>query len=223
MGLLLGALRVTGPLPEQATFVIEGAAFEGHAVLEANHHCGESGGLNCATGVLCMPTYVLHNVRWRSAGHIANGAYILFQQEGPPSHPLHGVATMGGIFALSPPEEANAAGGFLPAGFCALCAGAYTYLLELDGGTTCVTADSLGLGALPRPVPNQPLALALNPSRARAAPGPWSNDGPRSDPPPAPSPRRTLPLWHPVPQAAARAEGVLPRPELLAAGGGVGA
>jgi hypothetical protein len=140
-------------LPDQATFVIDGARFEGQSWLEANHHCGESGGLNCATGVLCMPTYVLHNVSWHSrAPH-----WVLFQQPGAPTFPLHGVATMGGIFSLSPPEEANIDGGFLPPGFCALCAGTYAFLLglQMDGGDTgdgsggaiCVTADSLGLGA----------------------------------------------------------------------------
>ena len=48
-------------LPDMAAFIIENSLFSRDTQLETNHHCNAG-----ITGYLCMPTYVLHNVQWRS-------------------------------------------------------------------------------------------------------------------------------------------------------------
>ena len=48
-------------LPDQATFLIENTIFGQGVQLEANHHCNVG-----STGVLCSPTYILHNVEWKA-------------------------------------------------------------------------------------------------------------------------------------------------------------
>ena len=45
-------------LPDQATFIIDNTVIGEDTMLEANHHCNVG-----TTGVLCMPTYVLHKVK----------------------------------------------------------------------------------------------------------------------------------------------------------------
>lgn len=48
-------------LPDQGTFLIENTSFGRGVSLEANHHCNVG-----TTGVLCFPTYMLHNVQWKN-------------------------------------------------------------------------------------------------------------------------------------------------------------
>jgi hypothetical protein len=116
----------TMALPDQATFILEGTAFDGNVLLEANHHCNVG-----VTGGLCTPTYVLDRVQWRAT----SARWFQF----------HAAANnYGGIFTLAPPERNAIDGGLFPRGFVALCSQAYAYLLSLDNGGTCVTAESLG-------------------------------------------------------------------------------
>ena len=116
-------------LPDQAAFLIEGASVYGDTALEANHHCDVG-----VTGVLCMPTYVLVGVDWRSTA----GRWMWF--------PAQGTGMKGGIFTLAPPEEANPSGAVFPIGYCALVSSSWDYLLAIGGGAACATAESLGVG-----------------------------------------------------------------------------
>ena len=123
----------TMALPDQAAFIIERTNFGGDTTLESNHHCNVG-----VTGMLCQPTYVLDRVVWASTA----ARWMWFTENGN--------GMRGGIFVLAPPEQANTAGHIFPAGYCALAAGTYTYLLQIRGPSgaadVCVTAASLGLG-----------------------------------------------------------------------------
>ena len=48
-------------LPDQATFIIDNVVIGDDTRMEANHHCNVG-----TTGVLCMPTYILHKVKWEN-------------------------------------------------------------------------------------------------------------------------------------------------------------
>ena len=122
-------------LPDQAAFLIEGTRFEGDTTLEADHHCDEG-----VTGVLCSPTYVFVNVEWA----VTAARWMYWFQPG--ANAGASANTLGGLFVLSPPEEANAAGSVFPAGYCALVSGTFSYLAAIDAGASCATAASLGVG-----------------------------------------------------------------------------
>ena len=136
----------TVALPDQAAFIIEGTSFTGDTSLESNHHCNVG-----VTGVLCSPTYVLHGVEWA----VSSSRWMYFHDE---------ANNRGGVFTLSPPDATavraatgseaeggegggSAGAGIFPAGFTSLCSSTFRYLLALDFGATCVTAESLGVGA----------------------------------------------------------------------------
>jgi hypothetical protein len=109
-------------LPDHGAFLIENTLFSGDVKLEANHHCAIG-----TTGDLCMPTYVFIGATWKATG--AN--YMYFQ----PGN------NKGGIFTLSPPEQANPSGNIFPSGYCSLVSNFFTYLLKHDGGKTCKFAS----------------------------------------------------------------------------------
>merc|ERR1719464_252840 len=82
-------------LPDQATFIIENTVIGDDTKLEANHHCNVG-----TTGVLCMPTYVLHKVRWNNSNR--NRQWISFQKRSFQYH--NADQNHGGIFTLSPED-----------------------------------------------------------------------------------------------------------------------
>ena len=82
-------------LPDQATFLIENALFGQGVSLEANHHCNVG-----LTGVLCFPTYMLHNVQWKNMDK--SKKWIEFQSLNHQSHNSN--QNHGGVFTLSPPD-----------------------------------------------------------------------------------------------------------------------
>jgi len=90
---------------------------------EHDHHCGVG-----ATGILCMPTYVLQNVTMVNPVTTRNW--------------IHWGTNNGAMMTLSPPECANANGksNFFPAGFCSVVNPFWKYLLALDGGKTCLSS-----------------------------------------------------------------------------------
>ena len=97
-----------------------------------NHHCKVG-----ITGILCMPQYVLHNVKWLNG----KNQYLDFTANND--------ANIGGLFTLSPDNAAkNTAGNtehyFLPAEYNSLVSARFSYLLDLPGDD-CVTAASLGM------------------------------------------------------------------------------
>jgi len=108
------------------TFIIEDTTFSNHVSFEHDHHCGVG-----ATGILCMPTYVLQNVKMINP--VTTQPWI------------HWGTNNGAMMTLSPPECANTDGksNFFPAGFCSVVNPFWKYLLALDGGKTCLsTADA---------------------------------------------------------------------------------
>ena len=69
----------TMALPDQATFIIDNVVIGDDTRMEANHHCNVG-----TTGVLCMPTYILHKVKWEnnySKGNRGNRPLIYFQKQ----------------------------------------------------------------------------------------------------------------------------------------------
>ena len=115
-------------LPDQAAVVFENTRFEGGVHFESGHHCNIG-----TTGVLCSPMYVFEKCQFDING---NGPAFEFHSE---------ANTYGGIFTLSPPDEANLAGGLFPAGYSTLISSAFPYVLELPAA--CVKASSLGVAA----------------------------------------------------------------------------
>ena len=125
----------TMALPDQSTFIIQDTIFGDNVQLEANHHCNVG-----ITGYLCMPQYILHNVRWKGSG---NGRWTWLQRGGTGG---------GGIFSLSPPdaeaimtatseELSNMQDLLFPPGYVAVASGHFSSLL-LAG--PCVASNSLG-------------------------------------------------------------------------------
>ena len=102
-------------LPDQATFLIENTVFGEGLTIEANHHCGDGN-----TGILCFPTYMLHNIRWRNTGMFRPWIWFQHDQQGNP------VQNYGGVFTLSPPDAQHVMNGgevedpVFPSGFVSL-------------------------------------------------------------------------------------------------------
>ncbi|KAL7542580.1 hypothetical protein ACHAXR_011906 [Thalassiosira sp. AJA248-18] len=126
-------------LPDQGTFIIERSTFDVYVVLEANHHCNVG-----VTGLLCMPAYILHDVKWKVT---KGGAWILLQRGGTGG---------GGVFSLSPPnadavlsatpeEQAAFEDMIFPPGYVSLASGHYVYLTSINNNL-CVSSNTLGLG-----------------------------------------------------------------------------
>lgn len=124
-------------LPDQSTFIIQDTTFGNNVQLEANHHCNVG-----VTGFLCMPQYILDNVRWTGTG---TSRWTWLQR---------GRTGGGGIFSLSPPDanavmsatpeqQAAMRNQLFPPGFVSVASGHYTYLLSAPGDL-CVTAASIG-------------------------------------------------------------------------------
>mmetsp|Transcript_20603 Transcript_20603/g.50593 ORF Transcript_20603/g.50593 Transcript_20603/m.50593 type:complete len:1472 (+) Transcript_20603:229-4644(+) len=115
-------------LPDHGTFLIENTAFGNWVQLETNHHCdiGE-------TGVLCMPTYMFHNVAWQNKA--TDKTWVHFFNHG-------------GIFALSPEETDTVQNGgilpdaFFPPGYVSLVSNKFDYLLQLPG-KICVPSQEV--------------------------------------------------------------------------------
>merc|ERR1712038_1310712 len=126
-------------LPDQSTFIIENSTFGDNVSLEANHHCGVG-----HTGFLCMPQYVLHNIKWKNTDMSRN--WVEFQHFNTQPHnanQLHG-----GVFTLSPPDVSRVQSGenmddtLFPEGFVSLVSSKFTYLLSIPGDV-CVLSNSL--------------------------------------------------------------------------------
>jgi len=120
-------------LPDQGTFIIERVVFDAYVVLEANHHCNVG-----VTGLLCMPSYILHDVKWRVT---KGGAWVWLQRGGTGG---------GGVFSLSPPNaqlvmnsDQPMEDSIFPPGYVSLASGHYTYLKETN---LCVSSNAIGLG-----------------------------------------------------------------------------
>ncbi|KAK3268715.1 hypothetical protein CYMTET_22797 [Cymbomonas tetramitiformis] len=121
-----GAVFANGhlSLPDvRGTLLMEQTSFEGSVTFEANHHCGVG-----VTGMLCNPQYVFLNSTWQVTGE--NTFQFLAENDA-------------GVFALAPPDAANAEGRIFPTGYQALVGGSKTYLLALDHGATCRTATEV--------------------------------------------------------------------------------
>ena len=127
-------------LPDQATFLIENTVFGRGVSLEANHHCNVG-----TTGVLCFPTYMLHNVQWKNTD--ATKKWVWFQWEKLQPHSAN--QNFGGVFTLSPPNaQLVMSGGALansifPPGFVSLVSSKFSYLLALPG-EICVQSAQYG-------------------------------------------------------------------------------
>jgi hypothetical protein len=105
------------------TLIIKDTTFANRVSFEHDHHCGVG-----ATGILCMPTYVLENVTMVNPDTTQPW--------------IHWGINNGAMMTLSPPECANTDGkaNFFPKGFCSVANPYWTYLLALDGGKTCLTS-----------------------------------------------------------------------------------
>jgi len=124
-------------LPDQGTFIIERTTFDAYVTLEANHHCNVG-----VTGLLCMPSYILHDVKWKVT---KAGNWISLQRGGTGG---------GGIFSLSPPnaqavksatdvEQAAFEDMIFPPSHVSLASGHYNYLTDTN---FCTSSNSIGLG-----------------------------------------------------------------------------
>ena len=94
------------------------------------------------TGLLCMPSYILHDVKWKVT---KGGSWIWLQRGGTGG---------GGIFSLSPPnaqavksatveEQAALKDMIFPPGYVSIASGHYNYLSSTG---FCVSSNNLGLG-----------------------------------------------------------------------------
>jgi len=110
------------------TQLFEDCTFKGDFSFESNHHCTEG-----VTGVLCNPQYIFINPTWE----VTSDKFLTWNDGNNP--------TSGATYSLSPPDALNPKSTMFPPGFQSVCHGYHTYLLSLDNGATCVTADSLGL------------------------------------------------------------------------------
>jgi hypothetical protein len=118
-------------LPDMAGFIIENTIFAGSSQLETNHHCNDG-----ITGFLCMPTYILSNVSWRSTSQ----QWVQWHQE---------ANNYGGIIILSPSESPNnISRGFFPPLYCSLVSNYWTYLLYLDGCFSTLKTENVAGGGL---------------------------------------------------------------------------
>ena len=87
------------------------------------------------TGVLCFPTYMLHNVKW--INHDKSIEWIWFQWQKLQPHNFN--QNDGGVFTLSPPDSELVMNGgelensIFPHGYVSLVSNRFTYLLSLPG------------------------------------------------------------------------------------------
>jgi len=127
-------------LPDFSTFIIENTIFGDGVSLEPNHHCNVG-----ITGGLCMPQYVLHDVRWEN--HNQGKKWVLFQSENTQGHNAN--QSHGGVFTLSPPNADTVMGGtelpasFFPPGYVSLVSSKFNYLLNAPNNA-CVKSTTLG-------------------------------------------------------------------------------
>jgi hypothetical protein len=125
-------------LPDQATFIIENTVMGDNTKMEANHHCNVG-----TTGVLCMPTYMMHKVQWKNSN--SNMKWVYFQNRSVQPH--NNDQNHGGIFTLSPEDAAIVrAGGsiedsFFPEDYVSLVSDKFSYLLGLPN-TLCTDSSS---------------------------------------------------------------------------------
>ncbi|KAL9179269.1 hypothetical protein ACHAXT_008559 [Thalassiosira profunda] len=137
---LAGATYARGnvALPDQTTFLIEDTTFGPGTSFEAGHHCNVG-----STGVLCFPTYMLHNVRWKNAD--TGMKWIWFQWQRLQQHANQ--QQFGGTFTLSPPDAQTIMDGgtlehsIFPPGFVSLVSSEFTYLLFLPGEPCILSTD----------------------------------------------------------------------------------
>ena len=127
-------------LPDQATFLIENTLFGQGVAFEANHHCNVG-----TTGVLCFPTYMLHNIQWKNTDLMKK--WVWFQWEKLQAHSAN--QNFGGVFTLSPPNAQLVMSGgaiensIFPPGFVSLVSSKFTYLLSLPR-QICVLSTQYG-------------------------------------------------------------------------------
>jgi hypothetical protein len=118
-----------------ATTIFERSTFKGDLYFQANHHCGLG-----ISGMLCNPVYMFKNPKWE----VTSTKWVDFLEEDISGNNENWMN--GGIFVLSPDDIPNVSGNMFPAGYVALTSGAFTYLLNLEGGKVCVSSTTLGLG-----------------------------------------------------------------------------
>jgi len=136
-------------LPDHDTFIIENTSFE-RAHLEANHHCHVG-----VTGVLCMPTYILHDVVWKG-GQYNDYPWVEWQDGGN----VVGDQRHGGIFTISPSSTKSS---FFPEGYKSVVSNKFSYLLNFDvGEQTCVAAPDLYRNSILCKVPLRALRIYSN-------------------------------------------------------------
>eukprot|EP00559_Dactyliosolen_fragilissimus_P007575 CAMPEP_0184856030 /NCGR_PEP_ID=MMETSP0580-20130426/1187_1 /TAXON_ID=1118495 /ORGANISM="Dactyliosolen fragilissimus" /LENGTH=1243 /DNA_ID=CAMNT_0027350795 /DNA_START=75 /DNA_END=3803 /DNA_ORIENTATION=- len=127
-------------LPDQGTFIIENTVFGDSVSLEPNHHCNVGN-----TGVLCMPQYILHKVKWNNANHARK--WVTFQSHNTQGHGANQMH--GGIFSLSPHDASIVMQGgkvehsFFPEGYVSLVSNKFTHLLSAPNDL-CIQSSSLG-------------------------------------------------------------------------------
>jgi len=160
----------TMALPDQATFLIEDTTFGEGVSLEANHHCNAG-----TTGVLCFPTYMLHNVQFKNS---QDNKWVWFQWQQLQSHNAN--QNYGGIFTLSPPDaKAVMDGGVLensifPPGFVSLVSDKYSFLLNLPGNPCTLSTAMHGFrydGGILCTVPLRSLKIYTKDMVSGSAPG----------------------------------------------------
>jgi len=126
-------------LPDQGTIIIEDTYFE-DVVFEANHHCtvGE-------TGVLCMPQYILHNVKVKASKGLAKWLYFNHHVRNDHTY----TQSDGGIFSLAPSDvKVVEEGGVLknslfPDGYVSAVSSKFDYLLDYPDDV-CRRSSDLG-------------------------------------------------------------------------------
>jgi len=128
-------------LPDQSTFIIENTIMGEDTTMEANHHCNVG-----TTGVLCMPTYVMHKVQWKNRN--TNRRWAWFQDRSVQPH--NNDQNHGGIFTLSPVDaQIVMAGGtledsFFPQGYVSLVSDKFSYLLGLPNNLCFNSSNQYG-------------------------------------------------------------------------------
>jgi len=108
-----------------------------NAEFEANHHCAVG-----ITGVLCMPQYLMHNVKFKKNG----GNWLWFQNWVREDHSYTQVS--GGIFSLSPPNAAvvmaqgRLEDSLFPDGYVSVVSSTFLYLLD-HPDDACIRASDI--------------------------------------------------------------------------------
>lgn len=126
-------------LPDQASFIIEDTHLA-NAVLEANHHCTVG-----QTGLLCMPQYILHNVKFQASSILSRWLYFNNHVRGDHNY----VQNDGGIFSLSPRdakivmEGGDLEASIFPDGYVSAISSKFEYLLS-HPNNVCDRSSILG-------------------------------------------------------------------------------